>query len=181
MARHSVARHEIPPFGEFSTWIVEQHGIRGVELVGDFAPTITIHTSGLGDVRLCHGSPRKDNELLTPETPEDRVAQATRGMSATAFAHGHTHLQYLRTVAGIREIAPGSVGIPYATDNETGARWALIDEDVRLVVTPYDIEHSIGVAYDVGYPRAASYEKYLRTPPALSEVIADAEEQRFSD
>jgi putative phosphoesterase len=176
-----LARNECEPFGETGDWIAEKHGGHGVEIVDGFAPTITIRTSGLGAIRLCHGSPRKDNELLTPATPEARIRQAAEGMDAAAFAHGHTHLQYLRTVAGIRVIAPGSVGIPYATENDPGARWALIDEKVHLRVTPYDIERSIRVAHDVGYPGAAKYEASLRTPPTLADVVADAEAEEFGD
>jgi putative phosphoesterase len=176
-----LARGECATVGETGDWIVEKHGASGIEVVGGFAPTITIQTSGAGAVRLCHGSPRRDNELLTPATPAARVAQATRGMGPATFAHGHTHLQYTRQVAGKLVIAPGSVGIPYGTESRAGARWALVDDDIHVRVSPYDIDDSIQIAHDVGYPGVASYEKNLRTPPTLDEVITAAEAERFGD
>lgn len=175
-----LARGQRESIGDLGTWIVDAHGTHGIERIAEFAPTLTISTSGMGAFRLCHGSPRADTELLTPATPVERVREATHGMVAAGFAHGHTHLQYKRTVDDLQVIAPGSVGIPYAT-NGPGARWALISDKVSLHTSPYDIEQAVDAARKVGYPRIDTYERFLRTPPTLDEITSDAEEREFSD
>jgi putative phosphoesterase len=161
-------------------WILDAHGEDGVAQVSAFAPTITITTSRLGRIRLCHGSPRSDIELLTPGTPADRIRDAVSGMGLAGFAHGHTHLQYWREVEGLTVIGPGSVGLPYDADTP-GARWALLHEGVELRVSAYEIEDSIAAAHSAEFPGAAFYEETLRTPPTLEEIVNDAEKREFSE
>jgi len=161
-------------------WLVERHDRDGVQRIAAFPAALTVRTRGIGTIRLCHGSPRSDIELLTPATPTERIIDATRGLDTAAFAHGHTHLQYQREVNGLRIIAPGSVGIPYDAA-VPGARWALVADDVTLRTSPYDIELAISAARAVDYPGLANYEKYLRTPPTLDEIVEDAEGREFAD
>jgi hypothetical protein len=77
--------------------------------------------------------------------------------------HGHTHVQYERTVERTHWICPGSVGLPY--EDEPGARWATFGPDVTLRVTPYDIERTIADVRAARFPDAEEFiEKYLRQP-----------------
>lgn len=160
-------------------WLADQHGAAGLAEIRGWPATIGCDVAGIGAVRLCHGSPRSDIELLTPETSEERIAQATSGVDEATIAHGHTHLQYERRVAGRRLIGPGSVGLPY-TAGPFGARWALLGPGIDLITTPYEFEDARERIVAIGYPDER-YLTRLRTPPTPAEIIADAETLQFSD
>jgi putative phosphoesterase len=80
-----------------------------------------------------HASPRNDEDIFTERTPEERIAFLFDDLDAGVVVCGHTHMQFDRTVAGVRVINAGSVGMPY--EEEPGAYWLLDLEHRR---TPYD-------------------------------------------
>jgi predicted phosphodiesterase len=80
-------------------------------------------TQRLGDVLFCHASPRNDVDIFTERTPEDRIAHLFEGVDASTVVCGHTHMQFERTIAGVRVVNAGSVGMPY--EEEPGAYWLL--------------------------------------------------------
>ncbi len=160
-------------------WIVQRHRERGLATIRSWPPALVGAVAGLGGVRLCHGSPRSDVELLTPRTSAERIKAATAGVTEPVVVHGHTHLQYERSVGDVRIVAPGSVGMPY-TDGPFGARWAVLGPDVDLLLTPYDFGEAERRVLATGYP-SESYLRALRTPPSPAEIIADAEARHFSD
>ena len=89
-------------------------------------------TQRIGDVLYCHASPRNDVDIFTERTPEERIAFLFDGLDVTTVVCGHTHTQYERTVAGVRVINAGSVGMAY--EDEPGAYWLL---DLVHRRTPY--------------------------------------------
>ncbi len=89
-------------------------------------------TQRVGDVLYCHASPRNDVDIFTERTPEERIGFLFEGLDARAVVCGHTHMQFDRTVAGVRVLNAGSVGMPY--EQEPGAYWLLDLEHRR---TPY--------------------------------------------
>jgi putative phosphoesterase len=84
-------------------------------------------------VLYCHASPRNDVDIFTERTPEERIAFLFAGLDTTTVVCGHTHTQYDRTVAGVRVVNAGSVGMPY--EGKPGAYWLL---DLVHRRTPYD-------------------------------------------
>ncbi len=90
-------------------------------------------TQRIGDVLYCHASPRNDVDIFTERTPEERIAFLFEELDVPVVVCGHTHTQYERTVAGVRVINAGSVGLPY--EDEPGAYWLL---DLVPRRTPYD-------------------------------------------
>jgi putative phosphoesterase len=90
-------------------------------------------TQRVGDVLYCHASPRNDVDIFTERTPEERIAILFDGLDERTVVCGHTHTQYERTVAGVRVVNAGSVGMPY--EDEPGAYWLL---DLVHQRTPYD-------------------------------------------
>jgi putative phosphoesterase len=90
-------------------------------------------TQQLGDVLYCHASPRNDVDIFTERTPEQRIAFLFDGLDVPTVVCGHTHTQYERTVAGVRVVNAGSVGMAY--EEESGAYWLL---DLVHRRTPYD-------------------------------------------
>jgi len=89
-----------------------------IEFLHDLPPTQRI-----GDVLYCHASPRNDLDIFTERTPEERIAFLFDGLDGQTVVCGHTHTQYDRTVAGVRVVNAGSVGMPY--EEEPGAYWLL--------------------------------------------------------
>jgi putative phosphoesterase len=90
-------------------------------------------TQRIGDVLYCHASPRNDVDIFTERTPEERIAPLFAGLDVPTVVCGHTHTQYERTVADVRIVNAGSVGMPY--EEEPGAYWLL---DLVHRRTPYE-------------------------------------------
>ena len=137
-----------------------------------------VDVEGLGAVRFCHGSPRSDEELVTPETPEPRMRALLEGVEERVLVTAHTHLQFDRTIAGVRSVNPGSVGMPY--EGEPGAFWALLGPDVDLRRTPYDLDEAVRRYRASGDPLAEQMVEILLEPPSPAEVIEHAERLEFS-
>jgi predicted phosphodiesterase len=89
-------------------------------------------TQRIDDVLYCHASPRNDMDIFTERTPEERLAPLFEGLDVSTVVCGHTHTQFERTVAGVRVVNAGSVGMPY--EEEPGAYWLL---DLERRRTPY--------------------------------------------
>jgi predicted phosphodiesterase len=161
-------------------WMVGAHGSDGVGALRTFPAALTLTVGGVGRVRLCHGSPRSDVELLTPATPAARIEAACAGVAEPTVVHGHTHLQYARHVAGRYVAGCGSVGLPYY-DGPPGARWTLLGADLQRRRTPYDVAGVAAAIRAGGYPGAERYAGLLEQPPTPDEIVADAEPKQFSD
>jgi predicted phosphodiesterase len=159
-------------------WLVERHTEDDLELIGTFAERLSVDVDGLGRVCFCHGSPRSDEELVTPETPEDRLRAATAGISESVLVTAHTHVQFDRQLAGIRSINAGSVGMPY--EGRPGAYWAMLGPDVRLLRTDYAVEQAAERYRASGDPLAEQMVEVLVKPPTRAEAIAHAETLEFS-
>ena len=160
-------------------WLVERHGSTGLAAIRAWPTGLIADLPVLGPTRFCHGSPRSDIELLTPQTSANRIREATSRIAERVVVHGHTHLQYERRVGNLRIIAPGSVGLPY-TAGEFGARWAIIGVEVRLLTTGYDLAEAQHRIRATGYPNPA-FLHTLEQPPTPAEIIADSETRLFSD
>lgn len=118
---------------------------------------------GLAAVRYCHGSPRRDDEILTRVSPDARFRAALEGVQERLVVGGHTHVQFEREIDGIRFVNAGSVGIPY--EGKPGAFWALLDgEDVDFRHTPYAVDAAAAAIRASGYPGADQFAGWLLEP-----------------
>jgi predicted phosphodiesterase len=106
----------------------------------------------LDGVRFCHGSPRRDDETLTRQTPDAALREALAGVSEAMVVGGHTHQQLIRAVPGAPTyINAGSVGMPY--EGRAGAFWLLLDNgEPALRETAYDIEAAVVELRSSGFP-----------------------------
>jgi predicted phosphodiesterase len=93
----------------------------------------------LDGVRYCHGSPRRDDEILTRGTPDHVLRDALVDVTEPLVVGGHTHQQMIRELQGAPTYANGgSVGIPY--EGRAGAFWLIVEDgQPRLRETGYDI------------------------------------------
>lgn len=163
---------------ERERWLAERHSAEELAFLATFAESVSVAVDGMGPVRFCHGSPRSDEELVTSETPEERVRAMTVGLEERTLVTAHTHLQFDRPVAGIRSVNAGSVGMPY--EGRTGAFWALLGPDVELRRTEYSLDDAAERYRASGDPLAEQMVELLVEPPTRAEVIAHAEAHVFS-
>jgi diadenosine tetraphosphatase ApaH/serine/threonine PP2A family protein phosphatase len=112
------------------------------------------------DVLFCHATPRDENEFVNATTPESTVAPIFEAAGASVVVCGHTHVPYDRRAGRVRIVNAGSVGMPF---QGTGAHWLLIDDEVRLRHTPYDLEAAAQRIRATQYPGAGDFaDTYVR-------------------
>ena len=165
--------------GERKRWLLDRHPASARALLATFVEHFSVEIDGLGEVRFCHGSPRSDEELITPATPEARVQAFMDGVDERVLVTAHTHLQFDRLVAGIRSVNPGSVGMPYGVEPGS-ACWALLGPDVELRKTPFSVDEAAERYRASGDPDAERMIGMLESPPTSAEVIDDAERVEFA-
>jgi putative phosphoesterase len=159
-------------------WMAEHHDAEQTAFVNGFESHVVVDVDGLGPTRFVHGSPRSDEECVTPETPAERVAEFMADVPERVVVTAHVHVSYDRVVDGVRLVGPGSVGRPY--EGEPGARWALLGPDVELRRTEYDYEATAALYRASGIPEAEQDVEILLHPPTRAEVIAHAESVVFA-
>jgi putative phosphoesterase len=90
---------------------------------------------------LVHGSPRRMNEYLYENKPDETFARIAAGADADVIVCGHTHRPYVKTVGQARFVNVGSVGKP--KDGDPRGCWALLDTatgSVEIRRVTYDVE-----------------------------------------
>lgn len=93
-------------------------------------------------VLLVHGSPRKINEYLFEDRPDDSILRLFSSENVDLLICGHTHLPYTKNLQGKYLINTGSVGKP--KDGNPGAGYMILTLTENIVNTEI-----IRVAYDV--------------------------------
>lgn len=127
-------------------------GAEQVEFLYGLPERVELEIEGLGRVLFCHATPANDLDIVTPLTPDERLARILEDVRADVVVAGHTHIQDDRRVGGVRWVNAGSVGMPY--EDADGAFWAMLGPGVELRRTAYDRGRLGG--YD--YPRATRQE-----------------------
>ena len=147
-------------------WAAERLTGEQLAFLRDLPLTAVVDVGGLGPTLFCHGTPRSDEEIVTRATPEGRMRDVLAGVAEAVVVCGHTHVQFDRTVAGVRVVNAGSVGMPY--EAELGAYWALLGPDVELRRTAYDAGEAAERIRASGFPDAEEFirENVLATPAA---------------
>ena len=144
-------------------WVAERLGEERLAFLAELPLDLTVAIGGLGPVRFCHGAPGSDELTITRVTSDERLRGLLAGVDERVVVCGHTHMQFDRMVDGIRVVNAGSVGFPY--EAEPAAYWALLEADVELRRTDYDVEAAVAAMAATGYPRASDVVQYLRPDP----------------
>ena len=119
------------------------------------------------DALVVHATPRGDEEVLNPDTPEAEAAAMVAGVRARTLLVGHVHLQYRRRVGDLEVVNPGSVGIPF--DGDQRAAWALLDDGVlELRRTAYDVDAVIAAVEASDNPAREVVARRLREARAAT-------------
>ncbi|HEX3831897.1 MAG TPA: metallophosphoesterase family protein [Solirubrobacteraceae bacterium] len=140
---------EIPdgPPGRADAWSAGQLDRRWRDALAGWPIAVT-----LDGVCFCHGSPRRDDEILTRGTPDPALAEALADVPAALVVGGHTHQQMIRRVhARLVYANAGSVGLPY--EGNVGAFWMVVADGVPgLRETSYDHAAALAELRASGFP-----------------------------
>ncbi len=112
---------------------------------------------------MVHGSPRRINQYLFEDFPEDSFRRLLEGAGADVLLFGHTHKPYHRTLAYEHAgetryrhaLNIGSVGKPKDGDPRAAYLLLHLDEHTRLTDPNSLRSESVRVAYDVEQAAAA--------------------------
>ena len=153
---------------ESSSWVRERLSDEQRELVCTWPLTLE-----LDGVLYCHATPRSDEEIVLPVSPEERWTDVLDGVEERVVVCGHTHVQFDEVHAGRRVVNPGSVG--NATDRAT-ACWALIGPEIELRTTDYDTVATAAAMRATGFPRTDFADELIEPWPRerVYELFGDA-------
>jgi putative phosphoesterase len=161
-----------PPMpGPFADWCARQITRDQRDFLASFEDTVTSDgVDGIGRVIFCHATPRNDTDVMTRETPDERMRYHLAGVDANMLVCGHTHMQFDRTVDGIRVVNAGSVGMTYG---EPGAYWAMLGPGLHLRRTEYDRQAAARRIRAKDWQAAQEFaEKNVITVPSVEQAMA---------
>lgn len=154
---------------EIMRWSAQQIFPEYEQLIAGWAKTLRIEIGGLGVVLFCHATPRDDNEIFTRLTPEERLVPIFEGLDVNIVVCGHTHMQFDRMIGKIRIVNAGSAGMPFGA---AGADWLLLDADVQLQHTTYDLKKTAERIRKTDYPQAQAFaENHVLQPPKEEQML----------
>jgi predicted phosphodiesterase len=138
--------HAGDPAGRADAFTASLIGRGHRDLMASFEDVVAL------DVALfCHGSPRRDDEIITTVTTDERLAPMLAGVREPLVVCGHTHAQFDRQLGAHRVVNAGSVGLPY--QGEPGAFWLLLaDGEPQLRSTAYDVDAAAAAMRETGFP-----------------------------
>lgn len=128
-------------------WTRSHLSADNVSFIGSLPGTLVVDGTA-----LFHGSPFDPYEYIYEDMVDEKLALAS-GRPVTVL--GHTHVPYIRHVAGVMVVNPGSVGQP--RDGDARASFAIIDGDsAEIRRVPYDIEGIVESNMAAGLPTPLS-------------------------
>lgn len=157
------------PAREAAQWNAEQLDAEHARVLASWPATLQVDVPGLGRVLFCHATPRNDTDIFTRLTPEPALLPIFDGVTASLVICGHTHMQFDRTIGGRRVVNAGSVGMPFAAP---GAYWLLLDTEVRLRHTAFDLAGAAARIRASTYPQAEDFAtRNVLHPPSEQAMV----------
>ncbi len=153
---------------------VFQHSVNQIpadtmNIIAGWGETLTLNIDGIGEVLFCHATPENNNDIFTRLTPDEVLNPIFEKVSASLVICGHTHMQFDRTIADVRVVNAGSVGMSYG---EAGAYWLLLDSDVQFKRTQYNLAEAADKVRETDYPQAADFaDNNILTSPDVDEAL----------
>jgi putative phosphoesterase len=154
---------------EYVRWVAQQLNPEHERFLSSWPKTVRIKVPGLGEVLFCHATPRNNTEIFTRSTPDERLVPIFQGLNVAAIICGHTHMQFDRTIAGVRVVNAGSVGMPFG---KPGAYWLLLGPDIQLRHTDYDLTKAAARIQETNYPQAQNFaDNNVLQPPSEEKML----------
>ncbi|MCB0088776.1 MAG: metallophosphoesterase family protein [Caldilineaceae bacterium] len=158
---------------EIDLWCAAQFTPQDIAYLRAAQPTIEVALPGHNPLLCYHGSPQSFNDGIRPTTLEEELAPWLEGSAAQIYAGGHTHQQMLRRYCDAIILNPGSVGMAYELDRQTGearnvgwAEYAMIDAaksgqlQIDLRRLPVEVNIIVQNALASGMPRAEEWAEH---------------------
>lgn len=137
--------------------------------LSEWPKSLRFEIKGIGQVLFCHATPRSETENFTRLTPEEKLRPIFDDLDVDLVVCGHTHMQFDRQVGGVRIVNAGSVGMPFG---KAGAYWLLLEQDVDLKYTSYDLDHAAARIRETDYPHAGEFaQNNVLLPPSEEQML----------
>jgi predicted phosphodiesterase len=163
--------HGDDPARMTAIWCARQLSQQHIDFLKAFQPLVEVEIDGGRTALFCHGSPRSDEDVITPATPTARIEPMLASVTAHIVVCGHTHMQFDRKVGGVRVVNAGSIGMPY--ERGPGAYWAVAGDTIQLKRTLYDFNSAATAIRATSWPLAADFaDENVLSVPAPEEAIA---------
>ena len=116
--------------GERGDWLAAQHDDEATRFLHGF---VVLDVDGLGPTRFVHGSPRSDEECVTPETPDERVREFMAGVPERVVVTAHVRWAVLGPDVELRrtDYDHDATAELFRASGIPGA-----DEDVEMLLSP---------------------------------------------
>lgn len=162
---------EVPEqYRELIQWTAQQLRPEHARAMATWRAACRVSIPDLGDVLFCHATPRNDTEIFTRATSEERLVPVFAGADAPLVICGHTHMQFDRTVGGVRVVNAGSVGMPFA--GPPGAYWLLLGPGIELRHTVYEFTKAAERIRATRCPLVEDLAvRYVLNPPSEAESV----------
>lgn len=149
---------------EVTPWAAAQLSAGHVALLAGLPHPLVLDVADFGPVVFCHGTPRRDDEIVLVDSPPARWADvfAELPVDRRTVVCGHTHMPFVRLVDRRLVVNAGSIGMPYG---RAGGSWALLAAgSVSLRHTTVDVGAAVAaVVAGSTYPgRQAWADEYVR-------------------
>src|SRR5262245_27822010 len=151
-------------------WVAAQIRPDQIDWIRTWPATLHLAVPAPGGVLFCHATPRSDTELFTRLSSDEDLAPIFQGLAVRTVVCGHTHMQFERSVAGVRILNAGSVGMPFGG---TGAYWLMLeDSGASFRHTPYDLQAGAARVRQSPYPQAQEFAaNNILSPPPEEQVL----------
>jgi putative phosphoesterase len=154
-------------------WVAERLGEDNLRFLRELPLDLVIE-----GIHFCHGAPGSDTAPMTRFTADERLRDLLDGVPERVVVCGHTHVQFDRTVDGVRVLNAGSVGAPWEV--EPGAYWLELGPQPVFRRTEYDLEEAARRIRASGYPNLHYVEGMLVSDPSRPERMSRRVEADFS-
>ncbi len=161
--------HVPEQFRDVVRWAGERLDPEHQRELASWPETLQLAIREVGDVLFCHATPHSNTEIFTRLTPSERLLSIFEGINVPLVVCGHTHMQFDRTVGAVRVVNAGSVGMPFG---DPGAYWLLLDPEVQLRCTTYDLAQAAQRIRATRYPQAHDFAaRNVLAPPSEADML----------
>jgi diadenosine tetraphosphatase ApaH/serine/threonine PP2A family protein phosphatase len=139
---------------EEARWLAQILMPEHKQFLSRWPATLELELDGQGRVLFCHATPCSDTQVFTRLTSEEKLAPIFGNLTVSLVVCGHTHMQFERRIGGVRVVNAGSVGMPFG---KTGSDWLLLDTEIELRHTDYNMTEAAARIRQSNYPQAEDF------------------------
>jgi putative phosphoesterase len=111
-------------------WTANRLGREGLDWLHSLPPSLERRLAG-SRLLLVHGSPLGDTDYVYPSLTVRALAAKLGAEQPDVLACGHSHIPFVRRIAGVTVINAGSVGRP--VDGDPRGSYALVDLEPKRI------------------------------------------------